>query len=266
MPLMITQVQGGQLALCDSSGNILGIIDDSGTKRLAVDAKFTVAPDVNLQKWLGSTSPTVGQKAMSASVPVALASDQSTVPVAIISSAVTPVNLVADYLKNGSAYNMKVNGSVTPVVFTYAADATKDIRIVELRFIFGTLSFDWSGAGFGKAAAATLTNGILIQLTVNNGTVTTLNTIKINEDFLRMFGEAPVISQAGANDIMVSSYRFSETTLLKAGTADKIQVTVRDNLTGGSLGVNYLTATFFGHKVISCQSLLEVVISPSTCK
>lgn len=37
--------------------------------------------DVNTGAWLGSTSPTVGQKAMSASLPVVIASDQSTLPV-----------------------------------------------------------------------------------------------------------------------------------------------------------------------------------------
>lgn len=37
--------------------------------------------DVNTGAWLGSTSPTVGQKAMSASLPVVVASDQSTLPV-----------------------------------------------------------------------------------------------------------------------------------------------------------------------------------------
>lgn len=37
--------------------------------------------DVNTGAWLGSTAPTVGQKTMSASVPVVIASDQSTLPV-----------------------------------------------------------------------------------------------------------------------------------------------------------------------------------------
>jgi|WetSurSiteA1Bulk_404760.scaffolds.fasta_scaffold19981_3 hypothetical protein len=40
MPLTITQVQGGQLALCDSDGNILAIIDDSGAKLLRTAARL----------------------------------------------------------------------------------------------------------------------------------------------------------------------------------------------------------------------------------
>jgi len=41
--------------------------------------------DENVGAWLGSTAPTVGQKAMTASIPVALASDQSTLPVSVAS-------------------------------------------------------------------------------------------------------------------------------------------------------------------------------------
>lgn len=37
--------------------------------------------DVNLGAWLGSTAPTVGQKTMSDSLPIAIASDQSAIPV-----------------------------------------------------------------------------------------------------------------------------------------------------------------------------------------
>lgn len=41
-----------------------------------------VGGDVGVANWIGSTAPSVGQKAMTASLPVAIASNQSTVPVA----------------------------------------------------------------------------------------------------------------------------------------------------------------------------------------
>jgi len=41
--------------------------------------------DENVGAWLGSTAPTVGQKAMAASLPVTLASDQSTLPISAAS-------------------------------------------------------------------------------------------------------------------------------------------------------------------------------------
>lgn len=45
MPFNIVQVQGGQLALCDAEGTVLGVIDDAGVKRLAVQALTTVDPE-----------------------------------------------------------------------------------------------------------------------------------------------------------------------------------------------------------------------------
>jgi len=40
MPFSIVQVQGGQLALVDEGGNLLGVIDDSGVKKLATVARL----------------------------------------------------------------------------------------------------------------------------------------------------------------------------------------------------------------------------------
>ena len=44
--------------------------------------------DVNTGAWLGSTAPTVGQKAMASSVPVVISSDQSSLPVTVTPSTV----------------------------------------------------------------------------------------------------------------------------------------------------------------------------------
>ena len=185
---------------------------------------------------------------MAASVPVVIANDQIPVQVNVVSYSNVQA-LVAEYLKNGAAYNMRVNGSGTPQVFQYLCDATKDIVVHELRFIFSCANFAWSGTGFGKSATVSLANGILLELVVNNGFAITLNTIKINEDFLRTFGENPVTDSAGNSVVLVASYRFGGTLLLKGGTSDKIKVTIRDDLTSGSLGVNYLSATVFGDKL-----------------
>jgi hypothetical protein len=69
------------------SGGVLSVQGVSGGQALPVSVtQLPVALvggrlDTNVGAWLGSTSPTVGQKAMAASVPVALASDQSAIPV-----------------------------------------------------------------------------------------------------------------------------------------------------------------------------------------
>jgi len=52
----------------DENGHAIGVVLDGAVYRLAVDA--------NLSEWIGSTAPTVGQKAKAASIPVVLPSDQ----------------------------------------------------------------------------------------------------------------------------------------------------------------------------------------------
>jgi hypothetical protein len=50
--------------------------------RILIGRVLAAATDsVDVGRWLGSVAPTVGQKAMAASVPVVIASDQSPVPV-----------------------------------------------------------------------------------------------------------------------------------------------------------------------------------------
>lgn len=192
---------------------------------------------------------TLGQKEMSGSTPVVLASNQTPLQMQLVGTSVQ--NYVSDYLMSGSTYNMKVDGSTTSRVFSYNADATHDIVICEMRFIISAASFNWSGAGFGKSASGILTNGLLIDMIVNNGESIQLSNVKINEDLLRTFGELPLIESVSLTSVIVSSFRFGTgpggtAMVLKAGTSDKVRVTVRDNLTNGDLGINYISATFYG--------------------
>lgn len=58
--------------LYDSSGNPVGVVLDGAIYRLQTST--------DVAKWIGSTAPTVGQKAMASSLPIAVASDQSVIP------------------------------------------------------------------------------------------------------------------------------------------------------------------------------------------
>jgi len=58
----------------------------SGAKALKVDVVQSVAVDVGIDDWLGSTAPTVGQKTMADSLPVTLASNQ---PAILITGTIT---------------------------------------------------------------------------------------------------------------------------------------------------------------------------------
>lgn len=62
MPFSIVQVQGGQLALCDEAGNVLGVFDDSGTKRLQVQAKLATGHGLATEETLAAIKGTDGIK------------------------------------------------------------------------------------------------------------------------------------------------------------------------------------------------------------
>jgi hypothetical protein len=99
--------------------------------------------DTNTGSWLGSTAPTVGQKAMAASVPVVLASDQSTV-------------IVAEQ-KSATATHTSVAGSVTSVTLL-ASNASRR----------GATVYNDSNANlFVKFAATASSASFMVKLDAN---------------------------------------------------------------------------------------------------
>lgn len=72
-----------------------------------------VAGSVNISRWLNSTAPTVGQKAMASSVPMVIASDQSSVPVTPLANSSVNVN---QYGGVATTLGQKVMASSVPVV------------------------------------------------------------------------------------------------------------------------------------------------------
>jgi len=187
----------------------------------------------------------LGQKTMAGSIPTTIASDQPaiqvTVGVAASTGSITEF-LTDDGLPTGSP-DMVVNGSGTPVVFTFNADATDNIQMTGLRLVFSASSLDFDGSSFGKGGA--LSTGLEIDIVADGGTfVDQLAVLTLNEDFFRLLQFD--ISRAAADGVMAATLPFGGRVLLEGGTADKITVTVNDNLTNGSLGVSYLTATIYG--------------------
>lgn len=79
-------VDDGGLTLSIDDGGGTVTVDDGGSS-LTVDSPQWPAAlvggrlDINLGAWFGSTAPTVGQKAMAASIPMVVASDQTAIPV-----------------------------------------------------------------------------------------------------------------------------------------------------------------------------------------
>jgi hypothetical protein len=79
--------------LVDGYGNYLSTVYDNGTDtlRLITQSYTSQLPsglvngrlDINFGSWLGSTLPTIGQKAMTDSIPVVIANDQSVLSIAM---------------------------------------------------------------------------------------------------------------------------------------------------------------------------------------
>lgn len=133
---------------------------------------------------------------------------------------------------SGGSYDMNVNGSVTPVDFTFTP-GTSEIWYMERI----TWMFNDSGAAkpvdFGCIADG-LTNGVLIKIK-SNGTETTIGTIKNNIEVAQMFTEAawtPTAGFMGGENVYMGSVLFRNSFKLSNATGDYVKFTVQDDLTG----------------------------------
>lgn len=170
------------------------------------------------------------------------------IPVTISASSIT--GLVVQKLQNAGDPDMRVNGSLgTPVNFTVDADPTNDILLTAIRLIMAVnTSVRFDGASFG--AGNGLTNGVAISITVDSGTTIPIATIHTNEEFL-IFSNVndPILSFDSAHDLISVQFTLSERVRLVAGTADKVQVAIQDDLTSGVYQLNFFQAVLYGVKV-----------------
>jgi len=159
---------------------------------------------------------------------------------------VTTQQIIALLEKSGGGANLHdEDGSTTPVPFFYNADASKDIHLQSLSICMSCTSIDLDGTKF--ASGNFLPNGLLVRATVNDGqTIDPITNFTINEDFRRLL--MADLAQGSVNDNMTGIIQFGGDMVLKAGSSDKIEVVVRDDLTISQLGLHYLTATLYAIK------------------
>lgn len=155
-----------------------------------------------------------------------------------------PGNIVQQKLLNGGSPSLRVNGSVTPVVFQFDADVTQDIKVGEIRMVFSASAIDMDGISFGPYTS--LTNGCLLEIEADS-TLVTLANLQRNEDFLFFPGSLPFFDRSGVQDILAVSYNLGGAVKLIGGSSDFIRMTIRDNLSQ----VNYklFQATVSGVKL-----------------
>lgn len=227
--------------LYDASGNAVGIILDNSIYRLEARSKLagqlsTGGSEIDVT--VIADTENADEKRLQTQARIAPGSTVN-IGTGIPSN---PADLVIDFAENGGSEDLLVNGSGTPVAFTYGP-STGTVSIEEVRIVFAADDFDFDGSKFGPNSA--LTNGVLFE-TVIDSVATPIFTIFQNEDFPRIPGRPPLINNTGPKDVLVASFGFGGLLKLDSATSDVIRVTVRDNLT--SVKFKYFTATIFGAK------------------
>lgn len=160
-----------------------------------------------------------------------------------ISGAVTvTANQLSDLFiataKNGASSDLRVNGSVTPVVFSIPAQTTQ--IFVEAMWFHG----QGNGIQFGRFLSqnSPITNGVNVTIKSDN-IITVFENLKTTEDFKNKWAAYSTdlsgwdLSPQAGRDELCAMFRFPNPFILKetgafgAGNDDYIKVTINDNLT-----------------------------------
>lgn len=155
-------------------------------------------------------------------------------------------NIVNLPLGSGGSADLRVNGSVTPVVFSYDADETSDLKLYELRIVMIADNVKFTGDSFGRGTE--LTNGILIS--VNNAYGNNpFALVAKNEDMLMFPSRNGILlEQGGQTDMFVCSFGLDGQVTLRGDTADAVTITIQDNLTAPTYGLRFLQCNIYGIK------------------
>ena len=209
--------------LYDSSGNAIGVVLDDSVYRLQTDSK--VAKGDSALVHLDAIDTATGHGRLKATL---YTPDGDPVAFGAISS-----SLKNDYAMYSSSPDLLVDGSVTPVVFTYLADSTYNISLQEIRFTLVANGITFGNGYFG-ATAGPLTNGVLVQV-ISGGNTTTIFNIKTNEHFINFASPAGWEWIVSNKDVMTSAYLIGGGVKLIAGSGDQVKITVRDDITAAGL-------------------------------
>lgn len=218
---------GGELkgVLYNSAGNAIGVVLDDTLYRLQTDSKVAVGNDSDDLVHLEAIDTVAGQGRLKATI---YTPDGDPVAFGAVSSSIKN-----DYVKNGGSSDLLVDGSTTPVVFTYLADSTYDISLQEIRFTMVANGITFGNGYFG-AVAGPLTNGVLVEV-VTDGNTVTLFSLQMNEHFINFASPAGWEWIVSNKDVMTSAYLIGGGVKLFAGTGDLVRVTVRDDIDAAGL-------------------------------
>lgn len=148
--------------------------------------------------------------------------------------------------ENSGSSNLLVNGSTTPVEFEFKADPSKDIVIEEIKFVITSTYIKTKGDKFLNID--TLTSGVLMSFEYNSGSYVEYDNFQITEDLFRFatFNSPLLFSHVGGSDFLIVSHNFVDNLILRAGSYDKVKVTVRDDIAASAH--KYFTCHVYGVK------------------
>jgi len=207
--------------LHDGSGNPVGIILDGAVYRLQSESKIAKGSSDLVS--LDAIDTISGQGRLKATL-YSLGGE----PIAFTSAPPDPSSIRNSYVLNGSNDSLLVDGSVTPVEFTYEADSTYDISLQEMKLTIASNSITFGNGYFG-AVSGPLTNGVLVQITAGGNTGTVIN-IQQNEGFVNFASPGGFQWVVSSKDLLSTTWLIGGGLRLYAGTSDRVSVTVRDDI------------------------------------
>lgn len=155
-------------------------------------------------------------------------------------AALTKQKQLRSFLKNGSnSPDLNINAASTITEFNLTAQVDRTMWVTSVRVLFNDVNLEMGGNDFRRFGSATatgtpLTNGV--KLFVVQGGVTTdffINPVQrmgeffdYSDSYLNIYNA--VTSQV---DFLYFDFNFDVPVVLPPGTADKIAVTVNDDLT-----------------------------------
>ena len=188
----------------------IGVILDGAVYRLEAAAKVAVDNDGGLHHLKSLDDGTIA--VINSSYPVA-----------------DPTRIVGGFVTApGDVIDLNVDGSTTPVVFSFDSDPTKDITLLSIDFVMVASSMKFGGNGFGPLNSA-LTNGVGVDLKID-GVEASFTVLQTTEDFLHFSSPGGFEYIVSSVDVMSSAYIIGGAMRLHAGAVDYLKITINDNL------------------------------------
>lgn len=147
------EVQDGVAVPANTSALLHALKDGGGIARAAL-GDTSGRLETKVGSWFGATTPTVGQKAMAASLPVALASDQPAIPVTSTPASSTPgiaigtvtTSAVTNVPVRATTYTEQAANFTGSIVSSSAADASAGTGARTVRIFWVSLDGTTSGS------------------------------------------------------------------------------------------------------------------------